>query len=157
MSSRTVSVVPFTISGVKQCIYNTTTGVITTTWGQSLNMIKIIACIESIRVVDGLEFIVLNDSTGSLAVLHYSDNRDETDLNVLSLTQSVELKSSSSNIAVNQYVAVHGTICFMERERGNPASHFHLDAKHIRPLQDFNELTMHMLDAIHTNIVGMRK
>ena len=157
MSSRMVSVVPFTISGVKQCIYDFTTSVITTTWGQSIDTIKIIGCIESIRVVNGLEFIVLNDSTGSLAVLHYSDNCDETDLSVLPLTPSVELKSSLPNIAINQYVAVHGTICFMERERGNPASHYHVDAKNIRPLQDFNELTMHMLDAIHTNIVGMRK
>lgn len=151
------TVVPFTIAGVKQCIYDLTTGIITTTWGQPLFMIKIIGCIESIRVIDGLEIIVINDSTGSVAVLHYSENRDETDLSVFPLTQSVELKSSLPNIAINQYVAVHGTICFMERERGNPASHYHVDAKNIRPLQDFNELTMHMLDAIHTNIVGMRK
>lgn len=140
------------------CTHDATRAITSTTWGQPLDVIKIMGCIQSIRHLDGVNLIMVNDATGSLAVLYNTTNgteinADDPESHAASHRPPVDRPVVTElGFSVNQYVAVWGKVCHMERARGNPSSHFHLDAIQITPIQDFNELTHHMLDVIHTQL-----
>ena len=163
MACRVTSIIPFTACALKQCLYDPITGVILSTWKQPVNTVKLVGKIESIRFIDGIEIIMFNDTSGTIAVLYYIPTSTPDDANVdlcqfpSTSNEETTARNSSLGIKENQYVAVYGTVCYMERPRGNPQTHFHIDAKHVQPIIDFNEVTFHMLDVIHTTLIGKAK
>jgi len=55
------------------------------------------------------------------------------------------------------YYVFHGSPRYLRKERGAPRTHIHIDIVHARVLVDFNELTYHGLDVIHTDLTSQNK
>jgi hypothetical protein len=131
--------------------------------GRELSMVKFMGSVSSVLAKrDGptstLYYIQDALSGGCLACLVYDEVKhgeeevvtDEALLEGHTVARALERRQE---LVVDKYYMFHGVPRYLDKSRGQPRSHIHIDVVHARLVTDCNELTYHGLDVIHTHLL----
>lgn len=131
--------------------------------GRGISMVKFMGSVSSVLLQrDGptstLYYIQDALSGGCMACLVYDEVKhgdeelvsDEALLEGRAVTPVLQRRVQ---LAPDTYYVFHGVPRYLDKSRGEPRSHIHIDIVHARPMTDPNELTYHGLDAIHTHLL----
>lgn len=103
--------------------------------GKEVNHISLVAVVRSFDVKQTKFVCTVEDHTGVIDLTHWSNPEDEDNM--------------AASVRDNMYVRCVGQIKDIGKNRA-------INAFRIVPLQDYNELTMHLMDVIYTHLVITR-
>jgi len=164
------SLSPLTIAQVRRCEHKPhpeKLGEFTThTDGVCITGVKLVGKVLKIKPTQGPLVVMLDDSTGSIAVLKYFRVRGEDGGDVTAEEEEEDAGDESIpmrpvpelSFSVGDYVVVRGRLLHLPQTHGKPATNFHIDAQYISPLPlgptgqpNYNVITHHMLECIYVH------
>ncbi|RHZ77836.1 hypothetical protein Glove_172g36 [Diversispora epigaea] len=114
--------------------------------GQHLDVITLVASVKNITPKNNLVDIMVEDGTGFIEVKLWPNSPDN-----LSNEQD-SLMAIPENIEINKYIRVSGNLKVFKNVRNIVALSFG-----VRPITDFNEISYHIIEVIHTHLSLLNK
>lgn len=134
---------------------------------QPLSVVKFIGMVSStlpkkVGATSTLYFIQDALSSACSPVLIYdpvpeNDAKDQQARDEALLSGAAKPAETREELKDSVYYVFHGTPRFLDKQRGAPRTHIHIDILDARPVTDFNALTYHGLDVIHTDLTSKIK